>query len=161
MNTNVKNAVSAEDVEYMREALSEAELAYALGEVPVGAVLVRDGEIIARAHNTRETAFSAIAHAEVSVIALACEALHGWRLEGCTLYVTLEPCPMCAGAIVNARIPRVVFGAADASMGAMGSVIRIMRYPLPFIPSVCGGALENECGAILTRFFREQREKRV
>ncbi len=159
MNSFVSSAFSSEDVEYMKEALKEAEIAYALHEVPVGAILVRDGEIIARAHNTRETAFSAIAHAEVTAISSACEKLRGWRLEGCTLYVTLEPCPMCAGAIINARIPRVVFGASDASMGAISSVMRITRYPLPFTPSVCGGLLENECGAILTRFFREKREK--
>lgn len=161
MNLCVKNIVSVEDVDYMREALREAEIAYELGEVPVGAVLVRDGEIITRAHNTRETAFSAIAHAEITAIATACEVLHGWRLDGCTLYVTLEPCPMCAGAIINARIPRVVFGATDASMGAMGSVLRLTRYPLSFTPLVSSGVLASECGAILTRFFREQRKKRV
>ena len=145
------------DLDFMRMALEEAEIAYGLGEVPVGAVIVRDGAVIARGHNTRETAFSAIGHAEISAIEEACRALRGWRLEDCTLYVTLEPCPMCAGAIVNARIPRVVFGASDASMGAMGSVIRITRYPLPSRPSVLSGILEEECGALLSRFFRERR----
>ena len=148
------------DEKYMREALKEAELAYLEGEVPVGAVLVRNGEVIARSHNTREASFSATAHAETMAIASACEALHGWRLSDTTLYVTLEPCPMCAGAIVNARIPRVVFGAYDTSMGAMGSVLNLVRYPLPFKPTVTGGLLEQECGTLLTRFFEEQRKSK-
>ncbi len=143
----------------MREAIREAELAYREGEVPVGAVVVRNGEIIARAHNTRESSYSAIAHAETTAIASACARLGGWRLSDCTLYVTLEPCPMCAGAIVNARVPRVVFGALDASMGAMGSVLNMVRYPLPFTPTVTHGVLEQDCGALLTRFFVEQRRK--
>ena len=160
MNTNVKNAVSAEDVEYMREALSEAELAYALGEVPVGAVLVRDGEIIARAHNTRETAFSAIAHAEVSVIASACEALHGWRLEGCTLYVTLEPCPMCAGAIVNARIDRVVYAAPDLRAGAFGSKVNLNDLDLNHKPEIVSGVCCEESRSVLSAYFRAKRKKK-
>ena len=148
-----------EDLHFMEEALKEAELAYAKGEVPVGAVIVKDHTIIARAHNTRETAFSAIAHAEVSAIAEACRLLNGWRLEGCTIYVTLEPCTMCAGAIVNARIPRVVFGAKDAVMGAMGSVLQITKYPL-FVPeSVESGILEDACGALMSRFFKERRNR--
>lgn len=145
------------DLEFMCEALREAEIAYALGEVPVGAVIVRNGEIVSRGHNTRETEYRATAHAEISAIEAACRALHGWRLEDCTLYVTLEPCPMCAGAIVNARIPRVVFGAFDASMGAMGSVLQITKYPLPARPVVQGGILEESCGALLSRFFAERR----
>ena len=145
------------DLDFMRVALEEAEIAYELGEVPVGAVIVRDGAIIAKGHNTRETAFSAIGHAEISAIESACRTLHCWRLEDCTLYVTLEPCPMCAGAIVNARIPHVVFGASDASMGAMGSVIQITKYPLPSRPRATAGVLETECGALLSRFFRERR----
>ena len=148
------------DEVFMREALKEAELAYLEGEVPVGAVLVKDGEIIARAHNTRESSFSATAHAETTAIAAACEVLHGWRLSDTTLYVTLEPCPMCAGAIVNARVPRVVFGAYDASMGAMGSVLDLVRYPLPFTPTVTGGLLKQECGTLLTRFFDDQRKNK-
>ena len=143
---------------FMREALKEAELAYQLGEVPVGAVIVQNGRIIARGHNTRETEFSAIAHAEISAIRAACEALHGWRLQDCTLYVTLEPCPMCAGAIINARIPNVVFGAWDASMGAMGSVLKITKYPLPSKPTVVAGVLERECGELLSRFFKDRRK---
>lgn len=143
---------------FMREALKEAELAYQLGEVPVGAVIVQNGQIIARGHNTRETEFSAIAHAEISAIRAACETLHGWRLQDCTLYVTLEPCPMCAGAIINARIPNVVFGAWDASMGAMGSVLKITKYPLPSRPTVVAGVLERECGELLSRFFKDRRK---
>ena len=145
------------DLDFMMEALSEAKIAFSLGEVPVGAVIVRNGEIIARAHNTRETEYSAIAHAEISAIRIACESLHGWRLEDCTIYVTLEPCPMCAGAIVNARISRVVFGAYDASMGAMGSVLQITKYPLPSRPCVEQGILEKECGELLSQFFRRRR----
>ena len=147
------------DIEYMREALKEAEIAYALGEVPVGAVIVRNGEIVSRAHNVRETEFSAIAHAEILAIDRACRMLHGWRLSDCTLYVTLEPCTMCAGAIVNARIPRIVYGASDASMGAMGSVLQITRYPLPSTPVTEHGVLEAECGELLSRFFSERRSK--
>lgn len=142
----------------MTEALAEAEAAYRLGEVPVGAVIVRDNKILARAHNTRETEHSAVAHAETEAIRIACEVLQSWRLENCTLYVTLEPCPMCAGAIVNARIPRVVFGAFDASMGAMGSVLQITKYPLPSRPTVESGVLGEACGELLARFFRELRE---
>lgn len=160
MNIMIDPMQYEDDVFYMREALKEAELAYAHGEVPVGAVLVRNGEILARAHNTRETEHSAIAHAETTAIQMACELVRAWRLNECTLYVTLEPCPMCAGAIVNARVPRVVFGAWDASMGAMGSVLQITKYPLPFLPSAEGGVLEAECSSILTRFFREQRKSR-
>ena len=147
------------DLLFMKEALKEARLAYEKGEVPVGAVIVHHGEIISRAHNTRETEFSAIAHAEVTAIREACKTLHGWRLEDCTLYVTLEPCPMCAGSIVSARIPRVVFGAWDASMGAMGSVMQITKYPLPCKPTVTAGVLERECGALLSDFFMARRSK--
>jgi tRNA(adenine34) deaminase len=147
------------DLLFMKEALKEAAIAYEKGEVPVGAVMVHNGEIISRAHNTRETEFSAIAHAEVTAIREACRVLHGWRLEECTLYVTLEPCPMCAGAIINARIPRVVFGAWDASMGAMGSVLQMTKYPLPSKPCIVSGVLESECGALLSDFFEKRRGK--
>ena len=149
-----------EDRQFMAEAMKEAEIAYQKGEVPVGAIVVRNGEILARGHNTREHDFSAIAHAEITAISNACKALGSWRLEGCTLYVTLEPCPMCAGAIINARIPRVIFGAHDASMGAFGSVMQMARYPLPINPRLSGGLLAKESGEILTRFFREQRKLR-
>lgn len=160
MNPSINNYFLSVDEEFMREAKKEAELAYLEGEVPVGAVLVRNGEVIARAHNTREASFSATAHAETVAIESACEVMRSWRLSDTTLYVTLEPCPMCAGAIVNARISRVVFGAYDASMGAMGSVLNLVRYPLPFTPTVTGGLLEQECAALLTRFFEEQRRNK-
>ena len=114
-----------EDIKYMDEALKLAEEAAAEGEVPVGCVIVRNGQIVGRGRNRRETAKTALGHAEIEAIRQACETLGGWRLWDCTLYVTLEPCPMCAGAIVNARIPRVVFGAEDAKCGACGSVCDI------------------------------------
>ena len=147
-----------EDETFMREALAEAAIAAAKGEVPVGAVIVRNGEIIARAHNERETKHDASAHAELSAIRAACAALGGWRLTGCTLYVTLEPCPMCAGAIVNARVPRVVYGVKDAKAGAMGSLLDVRSYPLNHKPQTDSGILETECREILRTFFEARRE---
>ena len=141
------------DEELMRAALDEAREAAALGEVPVGAVVAKDGEIIARAHNLRESGKNATYHAELMAIDAACKKLGGWRLWECTLYVTLEPCPMCAGAILNARIPRVVFGAADSKAGACGGVIDLMRLPNYPKPNVTGGVLEAECTAALQDFF--------
>ena len=146
------------DERFMREALKEAEIAFSLGEVPVGAVIVRHGKMIARGHNTRETEHSAIAHAEVSAISAACRLLGDWRLTDCTLYVTLEPCPMCAGSIINARIPRVVFGAPDASMGAFGSVLQMARYPLPARPKIESGLFTAEAQTMMSDFFKQQRE---
>ena len=141
----------------MRAALEQAELAKAVGEVPVGAVIVHEGEIIASAHNEREILPDATAHAEVLAIRRACAALGTNRLTGCTLYVTLEPCPMCAGALVNARVDHVVFGAYDARGGACGSMMRIQKYPLYFMPSFEGGVMEQECAAVLTEFFAKKR----
>ena len=146
------------DERFMREAAEEASIAFSLGEVPVGAVIVKDGEIIARGHNTREIEHSAIAHAEISAITEACRLLGDWRLTGCTLYVTLEPCPMCAGAIISARIPRVVFGAYDATMGAFGSVLQMARYPLPARPKIESGLFTEEAQAMMSAFFKKQRE---
>ena len=142
---------------FMRAALEQAELAKAVGEVPVGAVIVHEGEIIASAHNEREILPDATAHAEVLAIRRACAALGTNRLTGCTLYVTLEPCPMCAGALVNARVDHVVFGAYDARGGACGSMMRIQKYPLYFMPSFEGGVMEQECAAVLTEFFAKKR----
>ncbi len=150
-----------QDERYMREALMEAQEALCLGEVPVGAVVVRQGQIIARGHNRRETDRMATAHAELLALEGACHALGSWRLTDCTLYVTLEPCPMCAGAIVNARVGRVVYGAKDAKAGAMGSVLQINAYPLNHKPDVTSGVLSEECAAVLRGFFeRKRREKK-
>ena len=145
------------DEQYMREALAEAALAAAEGEVPVGAVLVKDGEIIARGHNQREQKQTALSHAEMEAIQAGCEALKSWRLSGCTLYVTLEPCPMCAGAIINARIDRVVYGAADPKAGSVGSLIHLFAVDYNHTPRLTTGVLAEECGRILADFFENLR----
>ena len=143
----------------MREALREAALALSLGEVPVGAVVVKGSEVIARAHNLTETSRDPTAHAEMLAIRDAARAVGAWRLEGTTLYVTLEPCPMCAGAIVEARIPLVVFGAGDPRSGAAGSVMDVLgTVELNHRPEVIRGVLREECGEVLKRFFRERRQ---
>ena len=146
-----------DDLYYMSEAIKEARLAAEIDEVPVGAVVVRDGEIIARAHNLRETEKNALCHAETMAVDAACKALGGWRLPRCTLYVTLEPCPMCAGAIVNSRIERVVFGAYDKRAGAFGSVLDLNAYPLNHKPEIVGGVMEEECVELLQTFFKKKR----
>ena len=146
------------DEYFMREAMRLAEEARALDEVPVGAVAVRDGEIIARAYNTRERSRCATHHAEIRAIEGACRALGGWRLPGVTLYVTMEPCAMCAGAIVNARIPRVVYGAPDLRFGAFGSLIDLSEVPLNHKPEVTGGVLGDECRDMLSNYFRTKRK---
>ena len=148
------------DERYMREALQEAALAAEAGEVPVGAVMVYNGEIIARTHNTRETEKNALHHAEVLAIDAACRRLGGWRLSDCTLYVTLEPCPMCGGAILNARVGRVVYGAKDASMGVFGSVLNYNAYPLGYKPNVTSGVLADESRALMQRFFEAARARK-
>ena len=141
---------------YMREALAEAEKARDEDEVPVGAVIVQNGRVIARAYNTREYGKNALYHAEIKAIDEACRVLGGWRLVGCTMYVTLEPCPMCAGAIINARIERVVYGAPDHKAGAFGTMLNLTDYPL-FKPQITNGVLENKCASILTNFFKQKR----
>ncbi|MBR2890132.1 MAG: tRNA adenosine(34) deaminase TadA [Oscillospiraceae bacterium] len=146
-----------DDLTYMREALALAREAGAEGEVPVGCVVVRDGVIVGRGRNRRETGRTALGHAEIQAIAQACEALGGWRLWECTLYVTLEPCPMCAGAIINARIPRVVFGAADAKAGCCGSVCDLFAMDFNHRPAVEQGILEEECAGLLRDFFQNLR----
>ena len=145
---------------YMQVALFEAKRAAEIGEVPVGAVIVKDGEIIASAHNLRETTGDATAHAEVLAIREACDALGGWHLDKCTLYVTLEPCPMCMGALVNSRLGNVVFGAKDAKAGACGSVIDLRSYPLNHKPHVVSGFMSEESLTLLSDFFKEKRENR-
>ena len=142
---------------YMQEALRLAALAADMGEVPVGAVIVKDGEIIARAHNMRENGKDATAHAELLAIREACEKLGTWRLSGCDLYVTLEPCPMCAGAIVNARVDRVFYGAKDARGGALGSVLDLRSYPLFSNPEVYNGICEEQSRELLQNFFQKRR----
>jgi len=149
------------DVFFMQQAILFAQEAAAEGEVPVGAVVVRDGQIVGRGRNRRETSKSALAHAELEAIQNACETLGGWRLWECELYVTLEPCPMCAGAIVNARVRRVVFGASDAKAGAAGSVLNLFDYPLNHKPQIQGGVLAEDCAALLTDFFEELRKRKA
>ena len=146
----------SQDEIFMLEALKEAEIAASEDEVPVGAVIARNGEILAKAHNTRERDKNALYHAEIKAINQACQILGGWRLVGCTLYVTLEPCPMCAGAIVNSRIERVVYGAPDHKAGAFGTMINLNDYPL-FKPQITSGILADQCSGILSSFFKNKR----
>ena len=145
------------DEERMRLAIAEARLALAEGEAPIGAVLVKDGKIVCAARNTREKKKTALGHAELNAIAAGCELLGGWRLDGCTLYVTLEPCPMCAGAILSSRIERVVFGAYDEKAGCLGSLIDLSKVGFPHVPRLRGGVLAGECAALLTEFFQSLR----
>ena len=146
-----------EDFEFMDEALTLARESAAEGEVPVGCVIVRRGEIVGRGRNRREQVRNALSHAEIEAINDACRTLGGWRLWECTLYVTLEPCPMCAGAIVNARIPRVVFGASDSKCGACGSVCDIFAMEFNHHPKVEKGVREAEAAALMTEFFQNLR----
>ena len=142
--------------EYMKQALSLAKIAMEQDEVPVGAIIVQGDKVIARAYNTREKDKNALYHAEIKAIDEACKVLGGWRLVGCTMYVTLEPCPMCAGAIINSRIEKVVYGAPDNKAGAFGTMINLTSYPL-FKPEIISGVLKEECSQILTSFFKSKR----
>lgn len=144
----------------MRIALDEAKKAYKLGEIPVGAVITKENEIIATAYNRRETGKNAVFHAETEAIYKACKKLGGWRLWECSLYVTLEPCPMCAGAIVNARIPNVYFGAYDLKNGACGSALNLLNMSENYRPEFEGGILEEECSTLIRSFFKELRNKK-
>ena len=146
-----------DDLKCRDEALALARQSAAEGEVPVGCVIVRRGEIVGRGRNRRETVRNALSHAEIEAINDACRNLGGWRLWECTLYVTLEPCPMCAGAIVNARIPRVVFGASDAKCGACGSVCDIFAMDFNHHPKVEQGLRGEEAAALMTEFFQNLR----
>jgi len=148
------------DEEYMREALALAKKAFELGEVPVGAVAVWDGKIVGRGMNLRETDKNALRHAEITAIDEACKNLGGWRLWKCDLYVTLEPCPMCAGAIINSRVKRVIYGASDPKAGSCGSLTNLFEMPYNHKPEVVSGVLEEECSALLSEFFAKLREKR-
>ena len=148
-----------DDTYYMQQALALAEEAARDGEVPVGCVIVRKDQIVGRGRNRRETDKTALGHAEIEAIGDACKNLGGWRLWECTMYVTLEPCPMCAGAIINARIPRVVVGAKDEKSGACGSVCDLFSMDFNHKPQVEFGLLEAEAQQLLTAFFRQLREK--
>ena len=149
-----------EHEEYMRQALELARLAMAEGEVPVGCVIVRDGAVVGRGRNRRETAQTALGHAELEAIAQACRTLGGWRLAGCALYVTLEPCPMCAGAIVQARIPRVVIGCMNPKAGCAGSVLDMLHEDgFNHQAEVETGVLGEECSRMMKDFFKELREE--
>ena len=147
---------------YMKRALELAKEAFAEGEVPGGAVVVKKttGEIVGEGRNRRETAKNALAHAEIEAIDMACRTLGGWRLPECALYVTLEPCPMCCGAIINSRIDNVYFGAYDKKSGSAQSVQRMFELPYNYRPEVIGGMMEDECSGILSDFFRELRLRR-
>ncbi len=146
---------------FMREAIKQAKKAAAIGEMPVGAVVVRGDEIISRAYNRRETKKNALLHAEMTAIDRACRKLGGWRLPGCEMYVTLEPCPMCAGAILNSRIEHIYFGADDPKSGCAGSVLNLLDMNLcNYRTRVTSGVMEEECRDIIKSFFRELRERK-
>ncbi|TMW69919.1 tRNA adenosine(34) deaminase TadA [Alteribacter natronophilus] len=152
---------TVEDEQWMKEALAEARAAGELGEVPIGAVIVQDGEVIGRGHNLRETIQQGTSHAEITAIEAACKKTESWRLPEAVLYVTLEPCPMCAGAIVQTRIPRVVYGAADPKAGCCGTLMNLLDEPrFNHQSSVTPGILEQECAELLKQFFRELRKKK-
>lgn len=147
------------DEGYMRLALVEAQKAFVLGEVPIGAIIVMDGEVVAVGHNMREIWNDATAHAEVVAIKAACEKLNRWRLSGATLYVTIEPCPMCAGALVMSRVDRVVYGSTDAKAGAVESIFNIVNHQaLNHRLEVTSGVLEDECRNLMKKFFKERRQ---
>lgn len=148
---------------YMRRALELARIAYEKGEVPVGAVVVKNstGEIVGEGYNLREEAKNALAHAEIMAINDACRTLGGWRLPDCSVYVTLEPCPMCCGAIINSRIDNVYFGAYDSKSGSAHSVQKMFELPYNYRPVVEGGLLEKECSELLSEFFKELRLRKT
>lgn len=148
------------DESYMSLALELAREAARLGEVPVGAVAVWDGEVVGTGFNRRETGKNALAHAELEAIDAACRKLGGWRLHRCDLYVTLEPCPMCAGAIINSRIKTVYYGAPDPKAGSCGTLVNLFELPYNHKPAVVSGVMEEECAAVLRDFFRALRQRR-
>ena len=147
----------SKEIEWMEAALEMAQEAFDDGEVPVGAVIVQNDIIVSAGRNRREKSKNAILHAEIDAITQACEKLGGWRLWNCELYVTLEPCPMCAGAIINAHIPKVVFGAYDFKNGSCGTITNLFELPYAFKPVCTGGIMEEECAALLKQFFRKLR----
>ena len=145
----------------MKAAFTEAKKAYMIAEVPVGAVIVYNNKIIARGHNTRETNQSVLGHAEINAIKKASKKIGSWRLEDCDIYVTLEPCPMCSGAIIQSRIKNLYFGAYDLKGGACGSVLNLFEHPFNHKVNVTGGVMEMECSRIIKDFFKELRQKNV
>lgn len=145
---------------FMKKALHYAKLAGKRGETPVGAVIVRNGEIVSWGYNTRETGKNALKHAEIIAIDRACKKLGGWRLWECEMYVTLEPCPMCAGAIINSRIRKVYFGAYDKKAGCFGSVTDMNALPFNHHPEIEGGVMAEECSSLISSFFKKLREDR-
>lgn len=147
-----------DDEKYMRAAIREAKKAYALGEVPIGCVIVFEGKIIGRGYNRRIADKNVLSHAEINAIKKACKKMGDWRLEGCTMYITLEPCPMCAGAILNARICRVWYGARDETFGACGGVSNLFMEDFPNRPALVGGILGEECRQVLADFFSGLRQ---
>jgi len=150
-----------DDEDFMLEAVAEAHKAFSVGEVPVGAVIVRDGKILSRAHNQRESTSDPLGHAELRALQIASQNTGDWRFEGCSIYVTLEPCPMCTGALLETRMKRLIYGAADQRFGAAGSVINLADYPgLPRRLEVKAGVLEDQCRELLARFFRRERKKK-
>ncbi|MCM3631558.1 tRNA adenosine(34) deaminase TadA [Paenibacillus glycanilyticus] len=150
-----------EDQAWMQLAIEEAKKAEQIGEVPIGAILVKDGEIVGRGYNLRETNHDPTAHAEMVAIREACERLGAWRLLDCTLYVTLEPCPMCAGAIVQSRVKRVVYGTGDPKAGCAGTLMNLLQEPrFNHETELTTGILQSECAELLTNFFRNLRNKR-
>lgn len=149
------------DETFMKEALKEAQKAYKKGEVPIGCVIVKDGKIVTRAHNLKEKKNDATAHAEILAIKKAAKKLGGWRLDGCEIYVTLEPCSMCAGAIIQSRLNRLIFGAMDAKAGAIGSKLNLMDIEFNHKVEVVQEILEGECKGILKSFFKELRDKKL
>lgn len=145
------------DEKYMKEAIRQAKKAAAIGEVPIGCIIVYEDKIIGRGYNRRMVDHTVLAHAEILAMKKACKKMGDWRLEGCTMYITLEPCPMCAGAILNARIPRVYYGARDREMGACGGVLNLFMEDFPHPPALVGGVLAEDCRRVLTDFFRNLR----
>ncbi len=148
------------DEKFMQLAVEQAKKAYQIGEVPIGAVVIKDGEVAGAGYNRRETGKNALYHAELMAIDEACRKLGGWRLWQCELYVTLEPCPMCAGAIINSRLRRIVYGCDDYKAGSVKSVINLFELPYNHKPEYIGGVLADECSAMLSDFFRELRERK-
>lgn len=148
------------DEKFMYLAIEQAKKAYEIDEVPIGAVVIKDGEIVGSGYNRRETGKNALCHAELTAIDEACRRLGGWRLWQCELYVTLEPCPMCAGAIINSRLRRIVYGCEDNKSGSVKSVVNLFELPYNHKPEYIGGILSDECSNLLSDFFRELRERK-